>query len=145
MYSLSELDGFRTANGAITNIGNIPTTAIVSESQTVIGDFNEFDDTFNLLRAGGEGQPYGVAAPPGVRGNMIGDHIGVFDDSLLETFCLNNQMCVEWLVWPTSWRQSCRLHDCCSSLLTTLSRARKQCTSLLKTRLLYVTVKIFQI
>jgi hypothetical protein len=84
VYSLSELDGFRATNGTVTNIGNIPSTAIVSESEAVIGDFNEFDDAFSILRTGGEGQPDGVAASPGVRASVIGKHIGVFDDRLLK-------------------------------------------------------------
>lgn len=77
MYSISELDGFRAVNGVFANVGNIPPTAIVLESETVVGDLNEFGDVCSLLRTGGAGQPHGVAAPPGVRASIIDGQIGV--------------------------------------------------------------------
>ena len=95
MYSISELDGFRAANGVFSNIGNIPSTAIVLESKATIGDFIEFGDASSQLRTSDESQPSGVAASPGVRASVVDGPIGVFVDSFVfKTFDLNYQMCV---------------------------------------------------
>lgn len=94
VYSISELDGFRAASGVVTNVGNIPPTAIVLESDVVIGDFERFGNAFGLLPTGGEGQPDGVAASPRGYENVIGGQIGVFNDSFLKTLYLNDQTCV---------------------------------------------------